>query len=110
MSGTLVAIKDKKDVNKNKNSDEFLKLSSKTDNNKVKHYVIDYTSVKISKESNKYFMTDGKNKTEVKKVDSSNTAVIKKVNKEIKENKKNKEAAKKPKSKLFLAECFADDG
>lgn len=97
LSGTLVAIKDKKDVNKNKNSDEFLKLSSKTDNNKVKHYVIDYTSVKISKESNKYFMTDGKNKTEVKKVDSSNTAVIKKVNKEIKENKKNKEAAKKAK-------------
>lgn len=97
LSGTLAAIKDKKDVNKNKNSDEFLKLSSKTDNNKVKHYVIDYTSVKISKESNKYFMTDGKNKTEVKKVDSSNTAVIKKVNKEIKENKKNKEAAKKAK-------------
>lgn len=95
LSGNLVAIKDSKDANKNKNKDEFLKLNSKTDNNKVKHYIVEYTVVNISKESNKYFMTIGKNKTEVKKVDSSNTAVIKKVNKEVKENKKNKEAAKK---------------
>lgn len=95
LSGNLVAVKDIKDVNKNKSKDEFLKLKSKTDNNKVKHYIIEYTVVKISKESNKYFMTDGKTKTEVKKVDSSNTAVVNKVKKEVKENKKNKETAEK---------------
>lgn len=85
--GNLIAIKDVKDVNSNKNTDEFLKLNSVKDSNKITQYVIEYTVVKVSKDkNNNSYVTEGKKKTEAKIVDSSNTAATDKVKKDTKNN------------------------
>lgn len=86
--GNLIAIKDVKDVNKNKNTDEFLKLNSVKDSNKITHYVIEYTVVTVTKDkkTKKVYVTEGKKKTEVKAVDSTNDAVADKVEDDKKNN------------------------
>lgn len=93
LSGNLVAIRDIKDVNNNKKTDEYLKVTSKTDSQKIKHYVVvqnndAYVFVLISKDtSGKYFMTDGNNKSEVKKIDAQNTVAAKKLKEDTSKNK-----------------------
>lgn len=86
--GNLIAIKDVKDVNKNKNTDEFLKLNSVKNSNEITHYVIEYTVVTVTKDkkTKKVYVSDGKKKTEAKEVDSSNTAVSEKVNQDKTKN------------------------
>ncbi len=112
LSGNLVAIRDIKDVNKNKKNDEYLKLTSKTDSQKVKHYIVvqsnnAYSFVSISKDaSGKFFMTDGKNRSEVKKVDAQNTAAAKKVKEDTSKNRL--VTTTKPKNKITTTKASAN--
>lgn len=86
--GNLIAIKDVKDVNANKNTDEFLKLTSVKDSNEITQYVIEYTVVTITKDkkSQKVYVNEGNKKSEVKIVDSSNTAAAGRVKKDTENN------------------------
>lgn len=94
MQGNLVCIRDTKDLNKNKNTAEFIKIISGIDSNKIKIYMAfaaagkKYQTVTISSENKKFYMTDNGKKTEVKVVNALNTAVSRTVSKDANDNKK----------------------
>ena len=94
LQGNLVCMKDTKDLNKNKNTAEFIKIMSGIDSNKVKIYMAyttadkKYQPVTISSENSKLYMTENGKKTEVKLVNALNTAASKTVSKDANDNKK----------------------
>lgn len=95
--GNFNAIKDIKDLNKNKNKEEFLRLVKVKDNHGIEHYVVKYEVVKIEKDKkgNTVIKTkDGKTES-AKKVDSKNKEAKEKVN-ETKD--KNEDTSKKNKT------------
>lgn len=105
LQGNLVCMKDTKDLNKNKNTAEFIKIMSGIDSNKVKIYMAyttadkKYQPVTISSENSKLYMTENGKKTEVKLVNALNTAASKTVSKDANDNKKKSKTTTTKKSK-----------
>lgn len=95
--GNFNAIKDIKDLNKNKKTDEFLRLVKVKDNHGIEHYVVKYEVVTVEKDKkgNTVVKTkDGKTQTS-KKVDSDNKEAKNKVEDT---KKKNEETSKQNKT------------
>ena len=94
-AGNIVAFKDVKDLNKNNDKEEYLKLNLATDANGIKRYMVEYTAVTVTKKTDgtATATVDGK-KLEVKEVNSGNTAVANKIAEDKKKNEAQNESNK----------------
>ena len=95
--GNIIALRDVNDINKNKNTTEYLKLTKKTNEKGSVHYLLTDEILEIKEENGKTVAVDKKTnkKTVVEKVDSTNDKVKKTVEKDTANETEKKEIEKK---------------